>query len=187
MQKLADSRAVVLHVPIELSQGLPNFSKIRPKLFAFFRGDFQSEESLEEWTWKYSKKAKVAFSRPQKVVNFECLDCNSTVRGSRVNSAASHRRIALEWGLKGQIFLQFLCLFAIEAPPGRPQKWSFFVFLEPFHSTRFRSGNVSFQQQNRTPEFHFSEQNFCFFGRSVLRRQQIPYKTGIKKKLARLL
>ena len=77
------------------------------------------------------------------MANFECLDCNSTVRRSRVNSAVSHRRIAFEAGLKDHIFLQFLWILATGAPPGRPQKWIFFVILEPFHSTRFCSGNVS--------------------------------------------
>ena len=93
----------------------------------------------------------------------------------RINSAAPYRGIALEAGLKDHFFLQFLRISATGAPPGRPQKWIFFVILEPFHSTRFCSGNVSFQRQNPTPELHFSEQKFCFFGRSVLRRQQIPY------------
>ena len=59
-------------------------------------------------------------------------------------------------------------------PPKRPKKWMFFVFLEPFRSTRFCNGNVSFHLKNPTPELHLSEQEFCFFGCSVLPGRQIP-------------
>ena len=109
------------------------------------------------------------------VAHLRVLDSNSPVWRSRVNLAVSHSRIAFEAGLKDHIFLQILWILGIVVPPGRPQKWIFFLLLEPFRSTRFCDGNVSFQLQNPTPELHFSEQKFCFFGRSVLRRQQIPY------------
>ena len=44
----------------------------------------------------------------KKVAKLESLDCNSPVGRSRVNLAASHKRIAVETGLKDYIFLQFL-------------------------------------------------------------------------------
>ena len=88
------------------------------------------------------------------MANSRVPDSNSTVRTSRVNSAVSHRRIAFEAGLKDHIFLQFLWISVTGALPGGAQKWLFFVILEPFHSTTFCSGNVSFQLQNPTPKLH---------------------------------
>ena len=114
------------------------------------------------------------------MANLRASDGNCTVRSSGVNSAVSCRRIAFEAGLKDHIFLHFLSILARENLPGGAQKWTFFVTLEPFHSTTFCSGNVSFQLENPTPEWHLSEKKICFFGCSVLRRQQIPYQTGVK-------
>ena len=91
------------------------------------------------------------------MANLRVPDSNSTVRRSRVNSAVSHRRIAVETGLKDHIFLQFLWISVTGALPGGAQKWLFFVILEPFHSTTFCSGNVSFQLQNPTPKLHLFE------------------------------
>ena len=88
------------------------------------------------------------------MANLGSLDCNSPVGRSRVNLAVSHRRIAVETGLKDHIFLQFLWISVTGALPGGAQKWLFFVILEPFHSTTFCSGNVSFQLQNPTPKLH---------------------------------
>ena len=91
------------------------------------------------------------------MANLGSLESNSTVRRSRVNSAVSHRRIAFEAGSKDHIFLQFLRISVTGALPGKAQKWFFFVVLEPFHSTTFCSGNVSFQLQNPTPKLHLFE------------------------------
>ena len=91
------------------------------------------------------------------MANLGSLDCNSPVGRSRVNLAVSHRRIAVETGLKDHIFLQFLRISVTGALPGKAQKWFFFVVLEPFHSTTFCSGNVSFQLQNPTPKLHLFE------------------------------
>ena len=79
------------------------------------------------------------------MAKLESLDCNSPVGRSRVNLTASHRRIAVETGLKDHIFVQFLRISVTGDLPGEAQKWVFFVVLEPFHSTTFRSGNLSFQ------------------------------------------
>ena len=114
------------------------------------------------------------------MANLRSSESNSTVRSSWENSTVSCTRIASEAGLKDHIFLHFLWILLPGAPCGGPENWFFFVILVPFHSTTFLSGSLSFQLQNPSPELHLSEQKFCFSGCSELRRQQIPYQTGVK-------
>ena len=117
--------------------------------------------------------AQICIHSQKKVAKLEVLNCNSPVGRSRVNLAASHRRIAVETGLKDHIFLQFLRISVTGALP-RGSKMFFFVVLEPFHSTTFCSGNVSFQLQNPTPRLHPSEQKLSFCGCFVVAETANP-------------
>ena len=67
------------------------------------------------------------------MANLESLDCDSPVGRSRVNLAASHRRIAVETGLKDYIFLQFLGISVTGVLP----RGSKMVFFRCFRAVSF--------------------------------------------------